>query len=132
MDDRATPTDRPTEATTIVTGAGGAAGVAVIRELVARGVDVIAADADERAVGLALATAGATLPRCDEPEFVDRVCDLAREHGAQALISTVTEEMAALGRCADRLDEAGLSTWLAPPDAVEACPTNGASPSCCA
>ena len=95
--------DRPVDVTTIVTGAGGAAGVAVIRELVARGVDVVAADADERAVGLALATAGATLPRCDDPGFVDRVCDLAVEHDAQALISTVTEEMATLGRCADRL-----------------------------
>jgi len=113
--------DRPIELTTIVTGAGGAAGVAVIRELVSRGVDVIATDADAGAVGLALADSCATLPRCDDPNFVPRVCDLAREWGARALISTVTEEMATLGRSADRLAAAGLSTWLAPPEAIEAC-----------
>jgi carbamoyl-phosphate synthase large subunit len=113
--------ERPTDATTIVTGAGGAAGVAVIRELVARGVDVVAADADERAVGLALGSRRATLPRCDAPDFVDRVCEVAFEHGAQALISTVTEEMATLGRRAELIADAGLATWLAPPAAIEAC-----------
>ena len=113
--------DRPIELTTIVTGAGGAAGVAVIRELVARGVDVIATDADAGAVGLALADSCATLARGDDPQFVERVCDIARERGARALISTVTEEMAALGHGRERLAAAGLGTWLAPPDAVEAC-----------
>ncbi len=107
--------------TTIVTGAGGAAGVAVIRELVARGVDVVAADADEEAVGLALATSRATLPRGDDPAFADAVCSLARERGAGAIISTVTEEMAALGRAGEQLAAAGARTWLAPPFAVEAC-----------
>lgn len=121
MNVRYSRAERPTDATTIVTGAGGAAGVAVIRELVTRGVDVIAADADERAVGLALAGARATVPRWDDPAFVDGVCDLARRHGARALISTVTEEMGSLGRGADRLADAGLATWLAPPQTVEAC-----------
>jgi carbamoyl-phosphate synthase large subunit len=116
-----THTQQPTELTTIVTGAGGAAGVAVIRELTARGVDIVAADADEHAVGLALAGAAATLPRCDDPQFVDRVCELAAQHRAGALVSTVTEEMAALGRHEEQLAAAGLSTWLASPASVEAC-----------
>ncbi len=113
--------ERPTELTTIVTGAGGAAGVAVIRELMARGVDVVAADADESAVGLALAGSCATLPRSDHPAFVDRVCELALQRSAGALISTVTEEMAQLGRRGEQLAAAGLKTWLAPPEAIEDC-----------
>jgi carbamoyl-phosphate synthase large subunit len=113
--------DRPIELTTMVTGAGGAAGVAVIRELMARGVDVIATDADAGAVGLALTECCATLVRCDDPHFVERICDIARRCGAEALICTVTEEMAPLGRSRERLAAAGLSTWLAPPAAVEAC-----------
>ncbi len=112
---------QPTELTTIVTGAGGAAGVAVIRELMARGVDVVAADADESAVGLTLASSSATLPRCDDADFVARVCALATQRSAGALISTVTEEMAHLGRCGDQLEAAGLKTWLAPPGCVEDC-----------
>lgn len=113
--------EQPTELTTIVTGAGGAAGVAVIRELMARGVDVVAADADESAVGLALAGSRATLPRGDDPALVERVCELAVQRCAGALISTVTEEMAQLGPGADQLAAAGLRTWLAPPEAIEDC-----------
>jgi carbamoyl-phosphate synthase large subunit len=121
MDAARTRTQAPTDLTTIVTGAGGAAGVAVIRELMARGVDVVAADADEHAVGLALASSRATLPRCEDPRFVQRVCELAARCGAGALVSTVTEEMAALGRGEEQLAAAGLRTWLAPPPSVEVC-----------
>src|ERR1700726_3395101 len=82
----------------IVTGAGGAAGVAVIRALAARGVRVIAADADEMAAGLRLVSTSGTLPRCTDPTFVGRVCRLALQTGAGVLVSTVAEEMQALAR----------------------------------
>jgi carbamoyl-phosphate synthase large subunit len=109
------------EVVTIVTGAGGAAGVAVIRELTERGIPVVATDADELAVGLRLASRSATVPRSDQPDFVERLCELAGETGARALVSTVAEEMPGLARAAERLRAAGLNAWLAPPDAVEGC-----------
>jgi carbamoyl-phosphate synthase large subunit len=113
--------DHEPEVAAIVTGAGGAAGVAVIRSLTARGVRVIAADADEMAAGLRLAPSSSTLPLCTDPTFVDRVCRLGLQTGAGVLVSTVAEEMQALARGARHLSAAGLRTWLPAPEVVETC-----------
>jgi carbamoyl-phosphate synthase large subunit len=113
--------DHEPEVAAIVTGAGGAAGVAVIRALTARGVRVIAADADEMAAGLRLASTSSTLPLCTDPTFVDRVCRLAVQTGAGVLVSTVAEEMQALARGDGQLAAAGLRTWLPAPEVVQTC-----------
>jgi carbamoyl-phosphate synthase large subunit len=105
----------------IVTGAGGAAGVAVIRALAARGTRVIAVDADEMAAGLRLASFASTLPLASDPTFVDRLCRLARQTGASVLVSTVAEEMQALARGSARLTAAGVQTWLPAPQVVHTC-----------
>jgi carbamoyl-phosphate synthase large subunit len=109
------------DAVAIVTGAGGAAGVAVIRALSARGVRVIAADADAMAAGLRLVDSGSTVPTCADPTFLERICQLARETGAGVLISTIAEEMPQLARGHARLAAAGLRTWLPAPEVVETC-----------
>jgi carbamoyl-phosphate synthase large subunit len=105
----------------IVTGAGGAAGVAVIRALVARGVRVIAADVDEMAAGLRLASSASTLPLGTDPSFVDRIYRLALETGAGMIVSTVAEEMQALARGGEHLAAAGVRTWLPAPKVVQSC-----------
>lgn len=107
--------------TVLVTGAGGPAGVSVIRALRSAGHRVVAVDADPMAVGLRLAQAGAVVPRCDAEEFIDRVCSIGSEYGAQALISTIAEEMTRLGDARLQLAEAGMATWLPSPDAVTNC-----------
>ena len=55
----------------LVTGAGGPAGVAVIRRLVALGHRVVAADADPRPPGARWPPWASTVPRGDHPRFVD-------------------------------------------------------------
>jgi carbamoyl-phosphate synthase large subunit len=105
----------------LVTGAGGAAGVAVIRALSTMGHSVVAADADGLAVGLRLAGESSVLPRCDDDSFVPRLCDLAAGTGASVLICTVAEEMMALANDADLLEAAGVAHWLPSAAAVEAC-----------
>jgi carbamoyl-phosphate synthase large subunit len=107
--------------TVLVTGAGGPAGVSVIRALKAAGHVVVAADVDHLAVGLRLAHAAIVLPRFADPDFVDSLCKAARDVQATAIISTLAEEMVVLSRATDRLSEAGLSHWLPDPAAVEAC-----------
>jgi carbamoyl-phosphate synthase large subunit len=109
------------EATVLVTGVGGAAGVAVLRALSARGVRVVGADADWLAAGLPLADDAGVLPRCSEPDFVDELCLLAVRTGATVLVSTIAEEMPVLARCRRSLEEAGLAVWLPQPRAVETC-----------
>lgn len=105
----------------LVTGAGGPAGIAVIRRLMARGQRVVAVDADPWATGCELATVGAMVPRADHLHFVDALIGVATAHGVDALIGTVAEELPALAAGAERLARAGVATWFADPLSVELC-----------
>jgi len=108
-------------ATVLVTGAGGPAGVAVIRALTASGHPAVAADSDSLAVGLRLGTGSGVLPRADDDTFVERLCRLATEWGASAVVPTVAEELVALAEASDELLGAGVAHWLPSPAAVQAC-----------
>lgn len=105
----------------LVTGAGGAAGVAVIQALSARAVPTVAVDADPAAVGLRLADDRSVVPPAHHPDFAEAVADIAARTGAGALVATVAEELPALARATDRLAAAGLATWLPDPAAVDRC-----------
>ena len=105
----------------LVTGAGGPAGIAVIRRLMARGHRVVAVDADPWATGCQLATAAAMVPRADHLHFVDALIGVASAHGVDALIGTVAEELPALAAGAERLSAAGVATWFSDPVSVELC-----------
>ena len=107
--------------TVLVTGAGGAAGVCVIRALKAQGVRVVAADPDDTAVGLQLADAAGLIPLADDGNFITAVCELAYAHGARALISTVAEELLVLAEGSSALAAVGLAAWLPNPNAVRTC-----------
>jgi carbamoyl-phosphate synthase large subunit len=114
------PEPGPTGAV-LVTGAGGPAGVAVIRRLVALGHRVVAADADGAAPGNRLAPTGVLLPRADHPRYTDALIGVATAFGVDALISTVAEELPALTGAAARLSENGIATWLPDREAVDLC-----------
>ena len=105
----------------LVTGAGGPAGVAVIRALRRAGHRVMAADADPYAVGFRLADEFGRVPRADDPAFADGVIKAVARSGAVALISTVAEELAPLHAAAGLLAEAGAATWLPDPWSVRHC-----------
>jgi carbamoyl-phosphate synthase large subunit len=107
--------------TVIVTGAGGPAGVAVIRALRARDFRVVAADTDGLAAGLRLAHEAAMLPPAGDPLYVTELAALASTTGATALACTVAEELPQLCRATDLLREAGLASWLPSPEAVATC-----------
>ena len=102
----------------LVTGAGGPAGVAVIRALNAAGHRTIGFDADPMAVGLKLASVGVVGPRWNDPTYGPELLRIAAAHGVQALIATVVEEYAALDAIRDRLDALGVATLL--PDGTTA------------
>jgi carbamoyl-phosphate synthase large subunit len=107
--------------TIIVTGAGGPAGVAVIRALDGHGVRVIGVDADELAAGLRLADEGAVVPRADDPSYVAEIVAVARRTQATAVVCTVAEEMAGLARAEYQLRDAGAGIWIPSATALEAC-----------
>ena len=105
----------------LVTGAGGAAGIAVIQALRERGRPVVAADCDPDAVGLHLVPDGGVVPRGDSPDFAAHITKLATRFRATALICTVSEEIEALQDGAGLLAEAGLRSWLPGVETVRTC-----------
>ena len=104
-----------------MTGAGGPAGVAVIRRLLALGHRVIGADSEWAAAGGALAHVGVTVPRADHPRFLEALLGIAAAQRVDALISTVAEELPALAAGASRLTDAGVGTWLPSVESVDLC-----------
>ncbi|UAJ80970.1 ATP-grasp domain-containing protein [Leifsonia sp. ZF2019] len=100
----------------LVTGAGGPAGVAVIRSLLARDdVDVLAADMDGWASGLYLVAAGnrRIVPAGRSETFVDELITMCRTDGVDVLFSTVDVELPGLAARRDELLAVG--TALAAP-----------------
>jgi len=112
---------RPDRPAVIVTGAGGPAGVAVVRALRAAGRRVIGCDADPHAAGIRLADEGCAVVRYDDPSYVDDLLDISGKTGAGVLLSTIAEEMPVLAAASSRLASAGLATWLPPAGAVVTC-----------
>ena len=105
----------------LVTGAGGPAGVAVIRALRSRGHYVVAVDADPAAVGLRLADQQQVIPRSDDSHYLAALLRVATMTDVQALVCTVAEEYRSLAKAADYLAEAGVRTFMPPLEAVELC-----------
>jgi predicted ATP-grasp superfamily ATP-dependent carboligase len=103
----------------MVTGAGGAAGVAVIRDLRRAGHHVVGVDADEMAVGFELADEFRVVPRWDDRAFARSVTDAAATTDVDALICTVAEEIGTLD--ADALAGAGVRTMLPDAEAARTC-----------
>ncbi|WP_028660016.1 ATP-grasp domain-containing protein [Nocardioides insulae] len=108
----------------LVTGAGGPAGIAVIRSLAARGdVEMYAADMDRWASGLYLVDAGRRrlVPAGRAPEFVEETLAICAADGIEVLFPTVDVELPRLAAVRDRLEEAG--TILASPalETLETC-----------
>ena len=105
----------------LVTGAGGAAGVAVIRALARAGHQIVAVDADPDAAGLRLAPTGAVIPTVTELEFGPALLRLVDEQRPQVLLTTVSEEIAALHDLAEPLAARGVACWLPPRDGTSVC-----------
>jgi carbamoyl-phosphate synthase large subunit len=105
-----------TQTRVLVTGAGGPAGVAVIRSLLARDdVDVYAADMDGWASGLYLVPADRRriVPAGRSDGFVDALIAMSRDDGIDVLFSTVDVELP--GLAARRSDLEAIGTRLAAP-----------------
>jgi carbamoyl-phosphate synthase large subunit len=105
----------------LVTGAGGAAGVAVLRALTEAGHATVAADPDPLAAGRFLADTAVDVPYAGAPTFADAVVAAIGTHEVDAVVCTVAEEMPPLVAAQDRLTAAGAAVWCSPADAVEAC-----------
>lgn len=107
--------------TVLVTGAGGAAAIATIRELHRLGHRVLATDRDPLSAGLRLADVGEVVPPADQPDFAVCLVQAIRTHGAAAMICTTPSEHAALQAAGDELTGVGMRWALPRLDAVRVC-----------
>ncbi len=105
----------------LVTGVGGAAGVAVMRALRDAGHTVIGVDADPEAVGLRLSDEGYAVPRFDDPTFLSALIRVATVYDAQALMCTVAEEYHTLAVAGEFFEEAGVRTLMPSLETVRTC-----------
>jgi len=107
----------------LVTGAGGAAGVAVLRDLVHHGHTVYAADCDPYAAGLYLVPERQRMlvPRGDDPSFPATLRDLAIAAGVDVVIPTVDEELEAIADVRPDFLAVGIELLLAPAGALATC-----------
>ena len=103
----------------LVTGAGGPAGIAVIRALVERGDHVVGVDADPLAAGLAVASVPVVVSPATAPDrFVEELAAIVARGSIDVIVSTVAAEMLALAGREHRL---GAPVWLHSRRAVAAC-----------
>lgn len=110
-----------------VSGAGGPAGVAVIRALLRAGHEVVALDADPSAAGFQLpGVRFGVVPRFDDDSYANVLTSLVETTNVQALICTVAEEYAPLTAVASTLSDLGCRTWIPELEAVERCLDKGA------
>lgn len=108
--------------TILITGAGGAAAVTLIRALREQHT-IIAADMDPYAVGLYLVPAGqrVLLPRGDDATFVPVLLREARERSADLVIPTVDVELPGVSAAADEFAETGIQLLVESTDTLDCC-----------
>jgi carbamoyl-phosphate synthase large subunit len=103
----------------LVTGAGGAAGTAVLRALAGHDVELVAVDCDAHAAGLYLTKeAPALVPRGDDPGFVAAVAALARDRRIDVVIPTVDEELVVLAEAVPEFAAFGARVMVSSPAAL--------------
>ncbi len=107
----------------LVTGAGGPAGISVLRELHRLGCLTIAVDASEWATGLRLADHHLVLPRGDDPTFVAALAQAAKLQRADVVIATVSEELLVLAtdEAQEQFSATGCRLWLPSQRSISRC-----------
>ena len=91
----------------LVTGAGGPAGVCVIKSLKGR-YGVISTDIDPLAAGLYLSDKGYVTRKADDPGMVAELIRICRKERASVLLPTVQEELTVLARSGEKFERAGI------------------------
>lgn len=108
--------------TVLVTGTGGAAGVAVLRSL--RGhADLVAADIDPVAVGLYLVERRhrVLLPRGESPAFVDTLLAVAVASQVNLVIPTVDTELRGVSAAREAFEACGIAVLVESVHTLDLC-----------
>jgi len=103
----------------LVTGAGGQAGINVIKALINQGYDVVAVDADGLASGLYLTQRRHVIPLADYPQFPQVLMGLCKKEKVDYLVPTVTPEFFPIAEHANEFHELGVKILMSNTESVE-------------
>lgn len=107
--------------TVLVTGAGAASAISVIRALKEQKtlpVRVLAVDADSSAPGLHLADSSSVIPRVDDPSYISDLLALCQSHGVDVLIPIFSREIEVISQNVEAFGAVGTKTFLSPPQVI--------------
>jgi carbamoyl-phosphate synthase large subunit len=108
-----TPTVKEESLTVLITGAGGAGGMAAIRSLQeTTDFEIIGVDMNPKAVGLYAADAGAVVPAATNDEWIDTLCDHVETYDVDVIVPLIDEEVIQV----DQLRDAVTDTVIVAPD----------------
>lgn len=107
----------------LVTGVGGAAGIAVIRGLSVAGVEIHAADCDPLATGLHLVDSERrlVLPKGKDPSFVGALIAEATGRGVDVVIPTVDEELLPVAQAVAEFEARGVKVMASGQRSLATC-----------
>jgi carbamoyl-phosphate synthase large subunit len=80
---------------------------------------VIACDLGWTAPAMHVADAGFVMPRCTDPQFVDRALELCADEGVDLVVPTIDTELPVWARLRDRLAERGTTVAVSDPAAID-------------
>lgn len=103
--------------TILVTGAGGAAGPALIESLRKKNYRVIGVDMDPSAIGLYVADKGYVIPGGMSPDFLPVIRNICRKESVKAVVPGVDEELIS----SFELEQDGIVVLLPRPEFVTMC-----------
>ena len=82
-------------------------------------VPVCAVDITAYSAAGMLADSFELVPRCTQPDFVERVMQIARRHRANVVIPTIDPEIAVYARAREELRQAGVLVWVSSPEVAQ-------------
>lgn len=107
--------------TVLVTGAGAASAISVIRALKEQKtlpVRILAVDADPSAPGLHLADESSVIPRVDDPSYIPNLVALCKSAKVDVLIPIFSREIEVISQNVEAFSAVGTKTFLSPPEVI--------------
>ena len=104
--------------TIIVTGVGGGVGQSILKSLQGSSYRVVGADAEPTATGLYAVDKAYRIPRASEPDFVDKLLEIAAKENAKLIFPGLDPELPVFAAEANQFRSKGVEVAISDPDVV--------------
>ena len=101
----------------LVTGAGGASGIACLR-LLSDKYEVIAVDSDPHAPGLFMFPRKKVVPLAKSQKFIEKIFEISIEEGVSVILPTVDEELLIFSTYKEKFESKDIKVCISSPKAI--------------